>query len=237
MDLRLVPEGNRENNNICLLYYYHCWLWVYCFLLLTCLTPDPRMLDLPTPLIAKCGVCQVSSVGHGRTEEEITETKIRKIGSFPSIFSSFMKWWSFLKSCKWLAFSRLSLLVNAVALAGNSTMRPINMCPEKFLPSCGTWRTIVTDRKVFAQVRIFSLLSSAVRLFLQSCLISVLFFHKGRKSFFKDERENALGRSDWSPSFAYHCPFSFKLCLSRLRLLLLLRPPRLLEKHNERNEE
>ena len=75
-------------------------------------------------------------------------------------------------------------------------MRPINMCPEKFLPSCGTWRTIVTDRKVFAQVRIFSLLSSAVRLFLQSCLISVLFFHKGRKSFFKDERENALGRSD-----------------------------------------
>ena len=28
------------------------------------------------------------------------------------------------------------------------------MCPEKFSPSCGTWRTIVTDRKkVFAQVR------------------------------------------------------------------------------------
>ena len=90
-------------------------------------------------------VCQVSSVGPGR-----------KIGAFPPFPPSFMKWWSFLKSCKWLAFSRLSLLVNAVALAGNSTMRPINMCPEKFLPSCGTWRTIVTDRKVFAQVRIFS---------------------------------------------------------------------------------
>ena len=150
-------------------------------------------------------------MGHGRTEEEITETKIRKIGSFPSFPPHLWSDGAFLKSCKWLAFSRLSLLVNAVALAGNSTMRPINMCPEKFLPSCGTWRTIVTDRKVFAQVRIFSLLSSAVRLFLQSCLISVLFFHKGRKSFFKDERENALGRSDWSPSFAYHCPFSFKL--------------------------
>ena len=227
MDLRLVPEGNRENNNICLLYYYHCWLWVYCFLLLTCLTPDPRILDLPT--LPNCKMC-VSGIFCG------TWKKQRRRSENHSFFPSFMKWWSFLKSCKWLAFSRLSLLVNAVALAGNSTMRPINMCPEKFLPSCGTWRTIVTDRKVFAQVRIFSLLSSAVRLFLQSCLISVLFFHKGRKSFFKDERENALGRSDWSPSFAYHCPFSFKLCLSRLRLLLL-RPPRLLEKHNERNEE
>ena len=220
MDLRLVPEGNRENNNICLLYYY-CWLWVYCFLLLTCLTPVPRILDLPTPLIAKCGVCVRYLLWD--LEEKLEHSLL---------FSLIYEVMELLKSCKWLAFSRLSLLVNAVALAGNSTMRPINMCPEKFLPSCGTWRTIVTDRKVFAQVRIFSL-----RLFLQSCLISVLFFHKGRKSFFKDERENALGRSDWSPSFAYHCPFSFKLCLSRLRLLLLLRPPRLLEKHNERNEE
>lgn len=58
-------------------------------------------------------------------------------------------------------------LPTATTVACNSTMRPINMCPEKFLPSCGTWRTIVTDRKVFAQVRIFSQYSS-----------SVLFFHK-----------------------------------------------------------
>ena len=147
MDLRLAPEGNRENNNICLLYYYHCWLWVYCFLLLTCLTPDPRILDLPT--LPNCKMC-VSGIFCG------TWKKQRRRSENHSFFPSFMKWWSFLKSCKWLAFSRLSLLVNAVALAGNSTMRPINMCPEKFLPSCGTWRTIVTDRKVFAQVRIFS---------------------------------------------------------------------------------
>ena len=50
----------------------------------------------------------------------------------------------------------LLALLGLVLFASNSTMRPINMCPEKFLPSCGTWRTIVTDRKVFAQVRIFS---------------------------------------------------------------------------------
>ena len=161
MDLRLVPKGNRENNNICLLYYYHCWLWVYCFLLLTCLTPDPRILDLPT--LPNCKMC-VSGIFCG------TWKKQRRRSENHSFFPSFMKWWSFLKSCKWLAFSRLSLLVNAVALAGNSTMRPINMCPEKFLPSCGTWRTIVTDRKVFAQVRIFS-----AHFFLCS---SLFFFHK-----------------------------------------------------------
>ena len=71
-------------------------------------------------------------------------------------------------------------------------MRPINMCPEKFLPSCGTWRTIVTDRKVFAQVRIFS------------SFLLVLFFHKepGRKS---SSKKNALGQQTDS---SYHCrPF------------------------------
>ena len=87
--------------------------------------------------------------------------------------------------------SVLWLVVCLVLFASNSTMRPINMCPEKFLPSCGTWRTIVTDRKVFAQVRIFS------------SFLLVLFFHKepGRKS---SSKKNALGQTDSS----YHCrPF------------------------------
>ena len=123
----------------------------------------------------------------------------------------------------------LLALLGLVLFASNSTMRPINMCPEKFLPSCGTWRTIVTDRKVFAQVRIFPS-SLSLSLCFSSFLCS--FFTKAENLSSKNDGENALGRSDWSPSFAYHCPFSFKLCL-----LLLLPRPRLRLKHNERNEQ
>ena len=98
----------------------------------------------------------------------------------------------------------LLALLGLVLFASNSTMRPINMCPEKFLPSCGTWRTIVTDRKVFAQVRIFS-----AHFFLVPALSrpppqtaagcrrrSRSFFHKepGRKS--SSKNQECIGTAD-----------------------------------------
>ena len=88
----------------------------------------------------------------------------------------------------WLA------LLGLVLFASNSTMRPINMCPEKFLPSCGTWRTIVTDRKVFAQVRIFSAHFFLVLAF--SRPLAALFFHKepGRKS--SSKNQECIGTAD-----------------------------------------